>query len=137
MDIGGLLPDLHIHRQLRVVDIHRQVGEGLMQVSAHPLAQLDGAHGEGLIRPLALHLEAAGRRQGAAQIGLGGVQNGLLFLGTGQGPGHGDDAEHPLAGVIRPVQVAGLPGRLHIDGALLGIDPEPAEPAGAAADIAH
>ena len=137
VDIGGLLPDLHIHRQLRVVDVHRQVGEGLVQVSAHPLAQLDGAHGEGLVRPLALHLEAAGRRQGIAQIGLGGFQNGLLLLGAGQGPGHGDDAENLLAGGIGPGQVAGLLRRLHIDGALLGVHPELAEPAGAAADIAH
>ena len=137
VDIRRLLPDLYIYRQVRVVNVHRQVGEGLVQVAAYPLAQLDGGHGEGLVCPLALHLEAPGRCQGAAQIGLGGVQNGLLFLGTGQGPGHGDDAEHPLAGVIRPVQVAGLPGRLHIDGALLGIDPEPAESGGAAAEVGH
>ena len=108
-----------------------------MQVAAYPLAQLDGGHGEGLVCPLALHLEAPGRCQGAAQIGLGGVQNGLLFLGTGQGPGHGDDAENLLAGGIGPGQVAGLLRRLHIDGALLGVHPELAEPAGAAADIAH
>ena len=137
VDIRLLLPDLYIHRQVRVVNVHRQVGEGLVQVAAYPLAQLDGGHGEGLVCPLALHLEAPGRRQGIAQIGLGGFQNGLLLLGAGQGPGHGDDAENLLAGGIGPGQVAGLLRRLHIDSALLGIYPEPAEPGGAAADIAH
>ena len=83
MDIGRVLPHLQIHRQLRGVNVHRQVGEGVMQRAAHPLAQLDAAHGEGLVGALALHLEAAGRRQCIAQIGLGGVQNGLLLLGAG------------------------------------------------------
>ena len=66
VDVGRVLPHLHEHRQLRVVDVHLQVGEGVVERAAHPLAQLDAAHGEGLVRPLALHLEALGRGQRTA-----------------------------------------------------------------------
>ena len=108
-----------------------------MQRAAHPLAQLDGAHGEGLVRPLALHLEALGRGQRSAQIGPGRVENGLLALLAGQRPGDGDDAEHLLAGSVSPGDVAGLLRRLHIDSGLAGIYLPLAESLGAAADVAH
>ena len=137
VDVGGILPHLHIHRQLRMVYIHLQVGIGLVELAAHPLAQLNRAHGEGLVGTLALHLEAAGRRQGLPQIRLGGGQNGLLLLGAGNGPCNGDDAEHLLAGGIGPGQIADLLRRLHIDGTLLGVDAELAEAGGTAADVAH
>ena len=137
MDIGRVLPHLQIHRQLRGVNVHRQVGEGVMQRAAHPLAQLDAAHGEGLVGALALHLEGLGGQQRRAEILFGGGEDGLLLLGTGHGPGNGDDAEHLFAGVVGGVQVAGLLHRLHIDGGLAGVDLEFAVPLGAAADVAH
>ena len=43
-----------------MVYVHRQVGEGVMERAAHPLAQLDAAHGEGLVRPLEMCIRDRG-----------------------------------------------------------------------------
>ena len=137
VDVGRVLPYLDVHRQLRVVYVHRQVGEGVVERAAHPLAQLDAAHGERLVRPLALHLEALGGGERTAQIRFGGVEDRLLRLFTGQGAGDGDDAEHLLAGTVGSRHVAGVLHRLHVDGGLAGIYLPLAEPLGTAADIAH
>ena len=137
VDIGRVLADLQIHRQLRVMHVHDQMREGVVQRAAHPLAQLNAAHGEGLVGALALHLKGFGRQQRRCQILSGGGENGLLLLGTGHGPCNGDDAEHLLAGVIGRVQIAALLHRLHIDGGLAGVDFELAVPLCAAADVAH
>ena len=137
VDIGRVLPYLQIDRQLRIVDVHGQMGKGVVERAAHPLAQLDGAHGEGFVGTLALHLEGFCRQQRRAQILLRGGEDGLLLLGTGHGPGDGDDAEHLLAGVVSRRQIAGLLRRLHIDGGLAGVNLELAVPLGATADVAH
>ncbi len=137
VDVSRILPDLDMDGELRVVNVHRQVGKGVVKLAAHPLAQLDGAHGEALVGPLRLHLEGPGLRQRPAQIGAGVFQNGLRRLFTGHGPRDGDNAEDVGAGVVGAVHVAAVLHRLHIDGALAGVDLEAAEPAHAAADIVH
>ena len=137
VDIGVLLPNLHVHRQVRVVNVHGHGGEGLRQLAAHLLAQLDGVEAEGLVGPLALHLEAAGGGEGVRQVALGGVHDGLHRLVTGDGPGHGGNAEHLAAGGVGLLHVAfGIVG-LHVDGALADIHLEAAAAAEAAADIVH
>ena len=137
MDIGRVLANFHIHRQLRGVDIHLQMGKGVVEHPSHPLADLNGAHGEGFVRPLTLHLKAARLTETVAQVRLGGLQNGLLALLAGHSPGDGDEAKDLLAGGIGPGEVAAVPHRLHIDGALAGVDFELAEFLGPAADVRH
>ena len=117
--------------------IHRQVGEGVLKLAAHPLAELDGGHGEALVRPLGLHLEAVGGGEGLLEIGPGGLEDGFLILAAGQGPGHGDDAEDPAAGGVGRLHVALVRQGLHIDGTLLGVDVELAAPADPAADVGN
>ena len=56
-----------------------------MQLAAHVLGQLDRGHGEGLVRPLGLHLEGLGRHELVAEVGLGGLQQRVLVLGAGPG----------------------------------------------------
>ena len=63
------------------------------------------------------------------------MENGVLVLGTGTGPGGRDDAEYLPAGGIGAVQVAVRALRLHVDGTLLGIDVEAAAVLETAADI--
>ena len=137
VDVGGLLPDLHKYREVRVVDIHRHVGERLRQIAAHRLADLNGVEAEGLVRPAALHLEAAGGGKGVPQVGLGGLHDGLHRFLAGHRPGHGGDAEHLLAGVPGALQVARVSLGLHVDGALADIDLKAAVVAQTAADVAH
>ena len=48
-----------------------------------------------------------------------------------------NDAEDLAAGPVDGVHIRDAALGLHIDGALLGIDPEPAEPGGAAAEVGH
>ena len=60
VDIGSILTHLHIHRQFGIVDIHLHMGEGLVEIAAHPLAQLNRAHGEGFVGALGLHLKGLG-----------------------------------------------------------------------------
>ena len=96
MDVAGEVPDLQVDRQLRIVDIHLQVGIGLGQQSAHVLAQLNGGHGEGLIAALGLHLKALGAAQLIVQIGAGRPEKGVRILLAGLGPGQGRHAEELL-----------------------------------------
>ena len=93
--------------------------------------------GKDLSARLLSTLKLLGGGQRVAQIGLGRVKDGLLALFAGQRAGDGDDAEHLLAGGIRPGHVAAVLRRLHVDGGLAGVDLELAEPLGAAADVAH
>ena len=73
MDKGGVVPDLHIDGELRVVDVHLKVGVELVQLAAHILAELDRRHGEGLVRPAGLHLKGAGGAQPVIQILVAGL----------------------------------------------------------------
>ncbi len=83
VDVGGVVPHLDIHGELRVVHVHLQIVIGLVELAAHILAELDGGHGEGLVRPLGLHLEGFGGAQLGIQEFFGGGQNGVLVLFTG------------------------------------------------------
>ena len=122
--------------QLRRVDVHLQVGILVVEQAAHVLADLHAVHGEFLVRPLGLHLEGPGRLELGAQVVSGAVEDGVLVLGAGAGPGGGHNAEHLPAGGVGPVQIAVLLLGLHVDGALLGVDPEAAAAGQAAADVA-
>ena len=73
VDIGRLLPDLHVDAQLRSVDVHLQMGIGLVEQAPHVLGDLHAGHGEELVRPLGLHLEALRRPQLPVQVRLGAV----------------------------------------------------------------
>ena len=66
MDVGGMFPDLHVYREIRIVDVHSNGGKCLRQQPAHGLADLNGGHGIGLVRPAALHLEGGGGGKGGA-----------------------------------------------------------------------
>ena len=135
MDIGRLFPDLHVDAQLRRVDVHLQMGVGVVQKPAHILADLHAVHGKMLVRPLGLHLEGLRAPQLPVQIVLRAVEDGVLVLGAGPGPGGGDDAEHLPAGGVRAVQIAVPVLGLHVDGALLAVDVEAAVVLEPAADI--
>ncbi len=106
VDEGGVVPDLDVDGELRVVDVHLQIGVQVVQLSPHILAELDGGHGEGLVRPLGLHLKGAGDGQLVPQVFPGGGQNGVLVLVTGPGPGQTHHAEHLFQGLPGPVHVA-------------------------------
>ena len=92
MDIGGVLADLDIDRQLRVVDVDAQVRKRVVQLAADPLADLNGAHGEALVGALCLDLEALCRAQRVREIELRRLENRLFALLAGLGAGDGDDA---------------------------------------------
>ena len=126
VDVGVLFPNLHVDCQVRLVDIHRHVGEGLRQLAAHGLADLDGVQIKMLVRPLALHLKGSGGGKGGGKIGLGRLHDGLHRLLAGHGPGHGDDAEHLPGGGVGRLHVAAVRGGLHVNGALADIDLEAA-----------
>ena len=136
VDIGVLLPDLHINRQIRMVHIRFHVEE-LPQLAAYILGDLDGVHGELLVCPAALHLEGSGLGKFIRQIGLGGLRNGVHLLGTRDGAGHRHDAEHLTGSLEGGLHVAVLGLRLHIDSALANVDLEAAAGLHPAADIAH
>ena len=121
--------------QLRVVNIHLQMGIRVVEQPPHVLTDLHTVHGKVLIRAPGLHLEGLRLPELLVQIVPGAVEDGVLVLGTGQGPGDGDDPEHLPAGRKGPVQVTVRPLGLHIDGALLGVDVKVAAVLEAAADI--
>ena len=99
VDIGPFLPDLHIHRILRVVHVHQRVRILLRQQSSDLLGDLDGRHGELLVRPLAFHLEALRRHDLIAKIVPAGIENGVDILFAAAAAAHGCNAEDPGAGL--------------------------------------
>ena len=135
VDEGGVVPDLHIDGELRVVDVHFQIGVQLVQLAPHILAELDGGHGEGLVRPLGLHLEGAGSGQPVVQILLAGAKNGVLVLVTGPGPAETHHAKDLFHGFPGTVHVAVLVHGLHIGGGLAGVHPKLAQTVETAVDI--
>ena len=135
MDIGVLLPDLHIHGQIRMVHI-RLDPEKLAQLAAYILGDLDGVHGELLIRPAAFHLEGSGSGKLIRQIGLGSLHNSVHGLVAGDSSGHRHHAEDLAGRLVGSLHVAGFRLRLHIDGALADIDLEAAAGLHPAADVA-
>ena len=131
VDVGGKVTHLQIDGDLRVVYVYLQVGEGILEVAAHRLGQLDGGHRKGLVRALGLHLEGLGGIELVCQIGLGGVPHGLYRLFAGVAAGQPHHAKEVLHGGVGSVHVAGLVQGLHIDGGLAGVDvelPEGLEP---------
>ena len=137
VDVGGVVPHLQVDGQLRVVHVHGQVGVLLVQLAAHVLGELDGGHGEALVRPLGLHLEGLGGPQPVPQVLHGGLEHGVLVLRAGPGPGQANHAEELGHGLPRAVQIAVLALRLHIHGRLLGVYLEFAVGLEAAAGVSH
>ena len=121
--------------QLRGVDVHLQMGIGVVEQTAYVLADLHAVHGEMLVRPFRLHLEGPGGPERSVQIVLGAVENGVLVLGTGAGPCGGDDAEYLPAGGEGALQVAVLILGLHVNRTLLGVNVEAAVVLEPAADV--
>ena len=136
VDIGRLFPHLHMDAQLRRMHIHLQMGIRIVEQAAHILGNFHAVHREMLVRPFGLYLEGPGGAQFGVQVILRTVENSVLVLGTGQGAGNGNRAEHLPAGPISPIQVTGVALRLHINCALLGVHPEAAIVGQTAADIA-
>ena len=137
VDVGGLLPNLHIDRQIGLVNVHGDVGKCLGQIAAHRLGDLNGVQIELLVRPLALHLEAPGGGELVRQIPLGGFHNGLHRFFAGNGPGHRHYAEHLPAGGVGRLHVAVVRGGFHINGALADIDLEAAAAFQPPPDVVH
>ena len=121
--------------KLRVVDVHLQIGVELVQLAAHVLAELNRGHGEGLIRPLGLHLEGAGGGQLVIQIFPGGGKDGVLVLLTGPSPAETHHAEHAGQRLPGPVHVTCVGHGLHIGGGLAGVHPELAQIVQPAVDV--
>ena len=122
VDISSLLADLHMDGELRLVDVHSEIVVGLVEHTTHILADLNTGHGELLVGALGLHLEGAGSQQVIVQIALGALQNSVLVLLTGLGAADSHHTEDLLTGLKSLVDIAGILGGLHIDGALLGVD---------------
>ena len=137
MDVGVLLPDFHVDRQVRVVDIHRHLGKRLRQLAAYGLGELDGVQGIVLVRPFALHLEAPGGGEGIRQVVLGGFHDGFHRLLTGHRPGDGHHTEDLPGGSVGRLHVAGVRGGLGVDGALTDVDLEAAAGFQAAGRVGH
>ena len=135
VNIGGEVPDLYIHGELRVVHVHLQVGVQFVQFAPHILAELDGVHGETLVRPLGFHLEGAGGGQLVVQELLTGGHDGVLVLLAGAGQGQAHDAEYLLQGLKGALHVAVVALGLHIGGGLAGVDLELAVGPQAAVDV--
>ena len=121
MDVGVEVPHLHVDGELRVVHIRRQVGEPLVELPAHVLGQLDGGHGEGFVRPLALHLEGFGRPELVPQVVGGAAGDGDLVLGAGPGPAQAHRPEQLRHGRPRALEVRRVIQRLHVGGGLAGV----------------
>ena len=106
-----------------------------MQRAADLLGELNGGEREGFVRTLALDLEILRAGKFRGKVILGGADDGLHVLFTGQGAADGDDAEDLLAGGVGGGEVALVVHRLDIDGALFGIDTEIAALRRAAAQV--
>ena len=110
-----------LHRVLRPVDIHQDTGMGLRQPPADFLGNLDGGHGEGLIRTLGLHFEGLGAVQVLSQIVFHSVKNGVQVLFTGAAPAQAHHTENRMAALPGPIHVRLPVHRLNIDGRLHNI----------------
>ena len=106
-----------------------------MELAAHILAELDGGHGEGFIRPLGLYLEGPGGPELLVQKVPGTGQDGVLVLLAGAGQGQPRDAEHLGQGLVSAPHIAAVILGLHIGGGLPGIHPELAVGVEAAVDV--
>jgi len=120
-----------------MVDVHLQMGEGVVQLPAHILGKGDGGHGKGLVRPFGLHFEGLCRQKEVAEVGLGGLQHGVGRLLARSGPGEADHAEKFFHGGIGAVHIAGVVLRLHIGGGLAGVYLEVAVGAQPADGVRH
>ena len=80
--------------QLGVVHIHAQVVVLVQQVGTQLAADFGAFHRVGLVGALGLDLEGAQAAQRLAQVGLGGLADGIKILGALDSAAEFDDAEH-------------------------------------------
>ena len=127
VDVGRVVAHLQMHDELRVIHVHLRLREGVRELAADVLAELDARQGEALVGALALDLEALCRAHGLRKDGLRAVGDGVLVLRAGARAGQGDDAEDLFHGLVGAVDVRLAVSRLHIDGRLHGVDAPVAE----------
>ena len=137
VDIGRKVTDLHVDHHVGGVHVGPEMLKGLVQLTAHELGQLDGGHGEGLVRTLGLHLEGLGLHQVVVQVGLCGLQDGLRGLVAGLGSGQTHHTEEVLQGLESAVHVAVQALGFHISNGLAGVDAELAVLLETAAGVGH
>lgn len=68
VDIGAEIADFHHHRKLRMMDIHRQMGEPLQQVFPRTCADFRRSHRERLVAAFGLYFEGTGGLQLRSEI---------------------------------------------------------------------
>jgi len=124
VDIGGAVADLDHNLQLGLVHVHAQVVVLVQQVSAQFAADLGAFHRVIFIGALGLDLKGAHTAKLLAQVGLGGLADGVKVLGALDGAAHLDDAEHAGDAAEGLVHIQPFLLRLDKDGALRGIDAE-------------
>ena len=118
VDVGGVVANLNHDFQLGVVHIHPQVVVLVQQVSAQLAADLGTLHRVGLVSALGFHLKGSDAPQRLAQVGFGGLADGVEVLGALHRAAHLDDAEHVRDAAEGLVHVQALFLRLDEDGAL-------------------
>ena len=135
VDIGGVVPDLDVDRQLRVVDVHLQVVVGLVELAAHILAELDGGHGEGFIRPLGLYLKMSWRSEAGRPESPGRRPEWRPCPSHRGGPGKAPRCRTPWSGPRRRPARRSCRPWAPLGGGLPGIHPELAVGVEAAVDV--
>ena len=118
VDVGGVVADLDHNFQLGVVHVHPQVMVLVQQVGAQLPADFGALHRVGLVGALGFHLKGADAPQRLAQVGFGGLADGVEVLGALHRAAHLDDAEHVGDAAEGLVHVQALFLRLDKDGAL-------------------
>ncbi len=84
VDIGGKIPDLHVDHHLGSVHIRLDVGKASLSSPPTNWDSWMEVMGKDLSDRLDSTLKVRAAIRCVPGVGLGGFQNGLLFLGTGQ-----------------------------------------------------
>ena len=135
VDKGVLFPHLHPDSQLRMMDVHPQMGELLQQIATHLGGNLRGLVGELLVAAFALHFKGGDLFQLVCQI-PGRPLTDLLQVFPGHArPGIAHHAEHLGNPVFGQVHVGAVVLGHHINRGLAGRDRELPRALQPAADI--
>ncbi len=127
VDVGGVVADFHHNFQLGVVDVNAQMMMLVQQIRAQLTADFGALHRVGLVGALGLDLEGAQAAQRLAEVGLGGLADGVKVLGALDRTAELDDAEHAGDAAEGLVHIKALLLRLDENGALGLIDLELAQ----------
>ena len=99
VDIRAEIADLHPHRHIRFMDVHRQIGESVQQARAHLGGNFRRREREFFIGALGFHFEGVYGGKLRAQVLHSGGAHGFHALFRHAGAREGDHAEnfaHPL-----------------------------------------